>query len=307
MAHEPGQLSVAKREIGLQKLNQFLHSAAVDYPARRNFDFGPGQHKAVTGLSAYIRHRLVSEPEVLARTLTVHEFGRVSKFIEEVFWRTYWKGWLEHNPAVWTRYLKSLEQAHRALDRESGLYEDYLRAVNGESGIGPFDAWIRELRETGYIHNHARMWFASIWIFSLRLPWVLGADFFLRHLLDGDCASNTLSWRWVAGLQTQGKAYLTTVDNLRKFAADRFFSASQVPGLKRLATRAVPLQEAPLPDASPLDLPSGLERREGDGLLLTEEDLGLDVGFEPGAVSVWRPEANGITAFSEAARGFGSP
>jgi deoxyribodipyrimidine photo-lyase len=66
---------------------------------------------------------------------------------------------------------------------------------------------VQELVETGYLHNHARMWFASIWIFTLRLPWELGADFFLRHLLDGDAASNTLSWRWVAGLHTKGKHY----------------------------------------------------------------------------------------------------
>ncbi len=67
---------------------------------------------------------------------------------------------------------------------------------------------------TGYLHNHARMWFASIWIFTLRLPWELGADFFLRHLLDGDPASNTLSWRWVGGMQTMGKTYLARADNI---------------------------------------------------------------------------------------------
>ena len=61
------------------------------------------------------------------------------------------------------------------------------------TGIEGFDDWARELVDTGYMHNHARMWFASIWIFTLRLPWALGADFFLRHLLDADAASNTLS------------------------------------------------------------------------------------------------------------------
>ncbi|WP_238189582.1 FAD-binding domain-containing protein [Methylobacterium frigidaeris] len=65
------------------------------------------------------------------------------------------------------------------------------------------------------------MWFASIWIFSLRLPWELGAEFFLRRLLDGDPASNTLSWRWVAGLHTRGRPYLARRDNIRDFTEGR--------------------------------------------------------------------------------------
>ena len=81
---------------------------------------------------------------------------------------------------------------------------------------------MHELKETGYLHNHARMWFASIWIFTLKLPWQLGADFFLKHLLDGDAASNTLSWRWVAGLQTKGKHYLATTWNINKFSAQKY-------------------------------------------------------------------------------------
>ena len=59
------------------------------------------------------------------------------------------------------------------------------------------------LKEDGYLLNHVRMWFASIWIFTFNLPWQLGANFFMENLLDGDPASNTLSWRWVAGLQTK--------------------------------------------------------------------------------------------------------
>ena len=64
------------------------------------------------------------------------------------------------------------------------------------------------LKENNYLHNHARMWFASIWVFTLDLPWQLGAEFFMKHLFDGDAAANTLGWRWVAGIQTQGKNYL---------------------------------------------------------------------------------------------------
>jgi deoxyribodipyrimidine photo-lyase len=69
------------------------------------------------------------------------------------------------------------------------------------------------------------MWFASIWIFTLGLPWRIGADFFYRHLLDGDAASNTLSWRWVAGLHTRGKAYAAESWNIEKFTGGRFNTA----------------------------------------------------------------------------------
>ena len=93
--------------------------------------------------------------------------------------------------------------------------------IEARSGIPAMDAWTSELIETGYLHNHARMWYASIWIHTLKLPWTLGAEFFLRNLLDGDVASNTLSWRWVAGLHTVGKFYLAQKSNICKFTAGR--------------------------------------------------------------------------------------
>jgi deoxyribodipyrimidine photo-lyase len=87
----------------------------------------------------------------------------------------------------------------------------------GRSGVAIMDRFARELRETGYLHNHARMWWASFWIHAERLPWDLGAEFFFQHLLDADPASNTLSWRWVAGLQTAGKTYLVRRSNLEHY------------------------------------------------------------------------------------------
>ena len=116
------------------------------------------------------------------------------------------------------------------------------------------------------MHNHARLWFASLWIFTLELPWALGADFFLRHLLDGDPASNTLSWRWVGGLQTPGKIYLARADNIARFTAGRF------PAVTGLATAAQPLREAPLDPPRPVPAAETLERGAPLGGLITEED-----------------------------------
>ena len=123
------------------------------------------------------------------------------------------------------------------------------------------------------------MWFASIWIFTLRLPWQLGADFFYNHLLDGDPASNTLGWRWVAGLQTAGKTYLATESNIRKNAAQRLKTIPDSErGLERLATQTFEIEdsltiEEKAPSSSRfVDLsPVGIE--ENDAVLVTVEDL----------------------------------
>ena len=133
-------------------------------------------------------------------------FSTVEKFVQELLWRSYWKAWLETHPEVWTDYKRQFASASHTLLPEQTRR---IRAIQmADSGIAVIDRFTRELLETGYLHNHARMWWASYWIHVEKLPWPLGADFFYRHLLDGDAASNTLSWRWVAGLQTRGKPYL---------------------------------------------------------------------------------------------------
>ncbi len=246
------------RTAGLAALADFVPRAGRDYSRDRNHDLGPQQRDNVSGLSPYLRHRLVTEREVVAAVLEQHPLASAEKFVQEVFWRTYWKGWLEQRPEVWRRYrreLGELEPSH-----------EYAEAVAGRTGIDAMDAWTRELIDTGYLHNHTRMWFASIWIFTLRLPWQLGADFFYRHLLDGDAASNTLSWRWVAGLQTRGKTYLATAENIARYTDGRFRPTG-------LATSAEALSEDPLPAAQPVPLPAPIPPTGSIGLLLHEEDL----------------------------------
>ncbi|MEQ1840477.1 MAG: FAD-binding domain-containing protein [Verrucomicrobiales bacterium] len=198
----------ATRAEALACLEDFLPKA-VAYTARRNF-VEPG-HGNVSRLSPATRTRLLLERELRSAVRERHGAGPVAKFEDEVGWRLYWKGWLELRPAVWERYRSELG----ALSQRGN---ERARAVAaGESGVAMMDHFARELVETGYLHNHARMWWASYWIHVERLPWQIGADFFLRHLLDGDAASNTLSWRWVAGLHTPGKTYLVRRSNLEKY------------------------------------------------------------------------------------------
>ena len=208
----------ASRAKALNQLDNFVENNLAEYSRLRNFDFGPEKRSNISCLSPYITHGIINEKEVIQKSLNKFSFSKNEKFIQEVLWRTYWKGWLELRPNVWTDYLVELNQ----IKNEFQNNEDYLSAIDGKTNIGCFNEWVRELKENNYLHNHTRMWFASIWIFTLELPWQLGAEFFMQHLYDGDAASNTLGWRWVAGVQTQGKHYLASEWNIKKFTNNRF-------------------------------------------------------------------------------------
>ncbi|MGD1887171.1 MAG: FAD-binding domain-containing protein [Cohaesibacteraceae bacterium] len=233
------------RAAALERLKDFAPKAGRAYAAGRNTDPGPGAPNAVSMLSPYVRRRMVTEREMVAATLEHHNAEAAEKFIQEVFWRTYWKGWLEMLPSIWEHYLKGRRHALDDVDANGGLRRDYERALAGSTGIEGFDDWAQELTSTGWLHNHARMWFASIWIFTLRLPWELGADFFYQHLLDADPASNTLSWRWVAGLQTRGKTYLARPDNIEKYTNGRFRPHGLAPFAEPLVEDVELLQPRP--------------------------------------------------------------
>ncbi len=208
----------ASRAKALNQLDNFVKDNLTEYSRLRNFDFGPKRRSNVSCLSPYITHGIINEKEVIQKSLSKFSFSKNEKFIQEVLWRTYWKGWLELRPNVWTDYLVELNQIKNEFQKN----KDYLSAIDGKTNIDCFNEWVRELKENNYLHNHTRMWFASIWIFTLELPWQLGAEFFMQHLYDGDTASNTLGWRWVAGLQTQGKHYLASEWNIKKFTNNRF-------------------------------------------------------------------------------------
>ena len=267
---------IATRAEGRRRLDAFLPRAGADYAERRNFVVGP-DHANVSGLSPWIQKRLVLEEELVAAARGRWGFRGAEKFIQEAYWRTYWKGWLERRPEVWSRWRAAVPRLKEGLTRERR--SAYEAACAGRTDIACFNAWARELTTTGWLHNHARMWFASIWIFTLRLPWELGAAFFYEHLLDGDAASNTLSWRWVAGLQTPGKTYLARADNIAKYQGEDL-----APPAGRLAVRAFALTEEPLRQVAPVVRPTGWKDVSATigagpvGLWLHPEDLVPELG-----------------------------
>ena len=208
----------ASRTFAEKKLDSFIDNNLNEYSKLRNFDFGPNKRSNISCISPYVTHGVINEIEIIKKSLKKNSFVKNEKFIQEVLWRVYWKGWLELRPDVWTDFKYSLKK----LKKEYENNNKYIEAINAKTNIDVFNSWVNELKNFNYLHNHTRMWFASIWIFSLKLPWQLGAEFFLQHLYDGDAASNTLGWRWVAGVQTKGKHYIATEWNIKKFTNNRF-------------------------------------------------------------------------------------
>ncbi len=258
------------RAAGLARLADFAPAMGQAYASGRNTDRGPDRQGATSTLSPYLRRRLVTERETVEAALGGPDSAT---FVAEVFWRSYFKGHLETRPALWDDYLRRVAQDRQRLASESGLRRVFDDAVAGRTGIDGFDDWARELVRENWLHNHARMWFASIWMFTLRLPWALGADFFMRHLLDGDPASNTLSWRWVAGLHTRGKCYAARAENIRRYTDGRFDPHG-------LDESPEPLEEDALPGAVALPRPDAPPAGEV-ALLLHLDDLhpeSLDLG-----------------------------
>lgn len=250
----------------LGQLGEFISIAPL-YARDRN-QVKP-KHPWVSRLSPAIRHRLITEQEVISSVLSVHPFERVEKFIQEVAWRRYWKSWLALHPEVWSDYLKTVAET----TGETAV----SRVENSQSGNVVIDYFANELVTSGYLHNHARMWFAAWWVHEARLPWQSGAAFFYRHLLDGDPASNTLSWRWVAGLQTPGKTYLARRSNLEKYLAPELLAILS----DGLAVFENPQALQPRTASEPQSASSGfpvddLKLLGRTGLWIHEEDLSVE-------------------------------
>lgn len=263
-------LFIPTRQAGEKIAEKFIPKMGSVYSNRRNYDRGSGQHRDVSMLSPFIRHRLVLEQDIIARAVAAHGLEGAQKFIEEVIWRGYFKGWLERRPQIWSLYKQRLDNDIQMLEHDRRLQRDVEAAVTGQTGLGYFDSWAKELIETGYLHNHARMWFASIWIFTLNLPWALGADFFLRNLQDGDPASNTLGWRWVAGLHTRGKPYHAQDWNIAKFTEHRF--QPEKGELKDVVEGLEAQEPDGLPPVQPLRVPNTPSKDVPSLLLMTAED-----------------------------------
>lgn len=257
--------SVCNKKNATDLVKSFINEKAQMYGRLRNFDFGSMEKNFVSGLSPAISHRLITEHHFVKEILKIYPIKKVEKLVQEVCWRTYWKGYLEHHKSIWINYKLDLERLE-----EYEITDKYISAIEGKTQIRCFDDWTNELKNNGYLHNHTRMWYASIWIFTLKLPWQLGAEFFMRNLLDADAASNTLSWRWVAGLHTKGKTYLARPSNIRKFTDNRYSPQNKLANFAKIQTE----DHTIIPNTIPY---TNYEKpRKVKCLLIHENDVSLD-------------------------------
>ena len=185
--------------------------AAVDpaiYAATRN-----NLNGAVTRLSPYLRHGVLSLAEVRSAALArVSSPQPAAKLINELGWRDYFQRvYAILGDDVW-RDIEPYKTGLRARDYAAELPADIDQ---GATGLACIDAFSRTLHATGYLHNHARMWLAAYVVHFRRVRWQAGARWFLTHLLDGDPASNNLSWQWVASTFSH-KPYFFNRENLER-------------------------------------------------------------------------------------------
>ena len=203
----------------------------------------------VSRLSPYMTHGITDVPEVISRLNSRTRIGWQDKFSFELGWREYFHHvWRIKRDDIW-RNQRPLP-ADGVVDYALELPEDIISAT---TGVAIIDAQIRELYATGYLHNHARMWIACYVVHIRKVDWRAGARWMVGHLLDGDLASNTLSWQWVAGTWT-GKPYLFNADNVEKYApgCDHAGTAidSTYEALDQIAQHRPAIREAPQRRAS---------------------------------------------------------
>jgi deoxyribodipyrimidine photo-lyase len=180
-----------------------------EYTTSRNYLNGSVSH-----LSAYIRHGVMNLAEVRDYILTISKnIHEAEKFINELGWRDYWQRiYTQIGDEIW-KDREEYKTGYTAKDYKNNLPEDILDA---KTGLRCIDVFTNTLYKTGYLHNHARMYLASYIIHHRKIKWQAGARWFLQHLLDGDPASNNLSWQWVASTFSH-KPYFFNRENLEKF------------------------------------------------------------------------------------------
>ncbi len=181
----------------------------ISYSITRNY--GDGN---ITKLSPFIHHGILSLNEVRNHVLSnTCNHKLVYKFIQELGWRDFWQRLITYNPDFVWKDIEPYKTGFTENDYANELPDDIKEA---KTGVNCIDEFIKELVSTGYIHNHSRMYLASFIVHFRRIKWQVGARWFLEHLLDGDLASNNLSWQWVASTFSN-KPYIFNLENIDKY------------------------------------------------------------------------------------------
>jgi deoxyribodipyrimidine photo-lyase len=201
---------------------------------------------AVSHLSPYITHGFLTLPEIFYTLSGRHSLSRQHKFVYEL-------GWREHARHLWRVHGDGIFRSLHAGVLPDTRYAHELPADlrEGRTGIPAIDLAVRTLYETGYLHNHVRMWLASYVVHLRKVSWRTGADWMIAHLLDGDLASNHLAWQWIAATASS-KPYLFNADNVARYAPPAWHSPGTAIDTSYAALDAIARSPAPAPAAAPV-------------------------------------------------------
>lgn len=212
----------------------------IEYGKTRNFIDG-----AVTKLSPYISRGVISTKYVFEQTLNRgFDVKEIERFVQELAWRDYWQ-------QVWIAKGNAINQDLRQPQQDVSNEKLPSAIIQANTSIDAIDTGIQDLYEIGYMHNHVRMYTASVACNVAKSHWYLPAKWMYYHLLDGDWASNALSWQWVAGANA-GKKYVANQENINKYCySDQKDTFLDVP-YEQLPPKDVPddLKELFLPELS---------------------------------------------------------
>ena len=196
------------------------------YAAERNY------LEKSTRLSAYITRGILTLPQIKAHLLLKFTANQCYKLIFELAWREYWqREWRVRGDAIFWDIKRSQENV------ESELLPSAI--LSASTTVEVLDAGIRQLYETGYVHNHMRMWLSGLICNIAHTHWRYPADWMYYHLLDGDPASNDLSWQWVAGTFSS-KTYLPAQENINKYSKTKQFNTYLDQSYEMLAEMPTP-------------------------------------------------------------------
>ena len=186
----------------LEKLDQI---DPIRYAKTRNYVDG-----SISYLSPYISRGVISTKFVIDRLmLKGYTFDNAEKYFQELAWRDYWQ-------MIWKRNGDRIDRDFKSNQTEVKNYEIPNAIINAETGIEAIDQAINEFYKTGYIHNHVRMYIASLTCNIAKSHWHIPAKWMYYHLLDADWASNALSWQWVAG-SNSNKKYIANQENINRY------------------------------------------------------------------------------------------
>lgn len=183
----------------------------INYAKTRNFLAGD-----VSRLSPFISTGIISNKTVYQQAKAkLDDLAQGEKFFQELAWREFWQNVVAHHPDWLWQDIEAYKTGFSAIDYADELPSDIVKA---ETDCACINQFITMLIETGYLHNHARMYLAAYVVHWRRVKWQAGAKWFLYHLLDANEASNNFSWQWVASTFSN-KPYIFNLDNVKKYAS----------------------------------------------------------------------------------------